>query len=152
MAGKQGKKKYTEEFKRQVAEEYFSGKLDMPGLQRKYRIASFASVHAWIHKYESTGSGAAERGFYKKVEKPRKAAMSEYSRKLYDKFMQGIETETMPEFDTEQERMAFILFENIYLKKKLLTQGESPDFIANLWSSKNAVDLLERLGLADVLE
>jgi transposase-like protein len=152
MSGKKNRKKYTEEFKMQVADEYRRGELDMPGLQRKYGISSFASVHAWVHKYGKEGSGAAERGFYKKSDKPRKVGMSEYSRKLYEKFMRGIETETMPEFDNEQERTAFILFENMYLKKKLLLQGESPAFIANLWSSKNMGDLLERLGLADVLE
>jgi len=76
----------------------------------------------------------------------------EYKKRLYEKFSKGVDTGIMPEFDTEQERSAFILFENLYLKKKLLDMGESQDFIASLWSSKNMGDILERLGLADYLE
>jgi len=57
MSGRKEKVVYSEEFKKQVASEYLSGKLNMMELKLKYGIASFASVHAWVHRYGSGSSG-----------------------------------------------------------------------------------------------
>lgn len=153
MSGIKERKTYSDALKKQIADEYMRGELNMSALQKKYRIASFASIHTWVHKYGS-GDVNSVRGFYKvdKTKESKPSARTAYRKKLYEKFVQGIEREVMPEFDNEQERTAYILFENLYLKKKLLDMGESKDFIANLWSSKNMADIWEHLGLADVLE
>jgi len=154
MAGVKGKRSYSEELKRQIANEYNRGESNMVELQQKYGIASFASVHKWVHKYGdgTRAVGATQRGSYKAGEPSKKKVQAEYVQRMREKFMRGVETGIMPEFDTDSERLVYALFENQYLKKKLLDMGESKDSLASLWSSKNLADLLARFGLVDVSE
>jgi|GEM_PF-6465381 len=147
MAGKKGKY-YSEEFKRQVADEYMRGEGNMKELKLKYGIASFASVHMWIHKY-----GLKDLDTKTKTRITSKAATkSTYHKELFAKFMKGIKTGETPKFASDTEKALYLLLENQYLKKKLLDMGESKTFIANLWSSKNLKELLAQLGVADVWE
>ena len=57
------------------------------------------------------------------------------------KYQQGELTQNQwvrrTKFESEQDRLNYVLLENEYLKKKLIAQGESPAFIADLWSSRN---------------
>jgi len=156
MAGVKGRKSYSEELKRQIAEEYNHGEMNMVELQQKYGVSSFASVHNWIHKYGDGTKvvGATQRKSYKTdpSSPSKKKAQAEYIQRLREKFMHGVSTGIMPEFDTDSERLVYALFENQYLKKKLLDMGESKISLASLWSSKNLGDLLARFGLVDVSE
>ena len=133
MSEKKERTYYTLEFKKQVVDEYMRGEGNIPSLTKKYRIKSLASVPGWIHKYGYCDVEPKE----KKRLKRKAFTTSKYAKELSEKFVKAVETGTIPKFVTKDEKIAFALFENEYLKKKLLLMGESENFIANLWSSKN---------------
>lgn len=64
MSGIKGRKTYSDALKKQIADEYMRGESNMSALQKKYKIASFASIHTWVHKYGS-GDVNSVRGFTK---------------------------------------------------------------------------------------
>jgi len=104
-------KKYSIELKIQVVELYLSGTSNLGQLCKEYGISGKRILREWIRKYK-----AGEL-----TENPQPSEQWYWRNK----------------FKNKEDEWEYLKLENEYLKKKLLSQGESEEFIANLWSSKN---------------
>jgi transposase-like protein len=102
-------KKYSIGLKRRVVKKYLSGESSQRQLCYEYEISDKSLIREWVKKYNSGELEECKLG------------------------------RRRSRFKSQEEQMKNILLENEYLKKKLLLQGESKTFIANLWSSKNPV-------------
>jgi transposase-like protein len=109
MTGKP--KKYSIELKVKVVELYLSGTSNLEQLCKEYEISGKRILREWIRKYKAG-----------ELTENQQASDQWYWRK---------------KFKNKEDEWEYLKLENEYLKKKLLSQGESEEFIANLWSSKN---------------
>jgi transposase len=114
MAKKRGEYIYHDlKFKIKLVKLYLEGKGGYRHLARKYGLKSERQLKDWVRKYkngELTKEKSDQRGKYN------------FNKKT---------------FKNAEEKMEYLILENEYLKKKLLSMGEPESFIANLWSSKN---------------
>jgi transposase-like protein len=97
---------------------YIEGEGGYKGLARAYGLKDSRQLRNWLKKYQDgklTETEADKRG----------------------KSSNGKHGRAKTRFETKEEEWEYLRFENEYLKKKLLTQGKTENFIANLWSSKN---------------
>ena len=107
--------KYSLELKIEVVEKYLRGEGGQKKLTRDNGLKSRSQLRAWVKKYQAGELTVAD----------------------VDKRGQGSKGRRKTKFTNKTEELEYLKFENEYLKKKLLAQGESKSFIANLWSSKN---------------
>jgi len=106
---------YSLELKIKVVELYLNGQSSQGQLCKEFGLNDKKLIRNWIKKYQA-GELTAE-----KVNLRRSKGGNWHRKK----------------FANQEDELAYLKFENEYLKKKLLAQGESETFIANLWSSKN---------------
>jgi len=100
------------EFKSKLVKLYLEGNGGYRTLAREYGVNS-TQIRNWVKKYKN----------------------GELTEENYDKRGKGTFNKKI--FKNTDEEKEYLKLENEYLKKKLLSMGESESFIANLWSSKN---------------
>jgi len=110
------KKQYSTEFKLKIIKLRLEG-ISLKKLVTENNISSTDSIRDWIKKYKESGIEGLKS----------KRELANNSKHNYSK----------TKFLSLEEELAYTKLENEYLKKKILENGESPIFIANLWSSKN---------------
>jgi transposase-like protein len=104
---------YELKYKIKLVKLYLKGEGGYRSLANQYGLKDAQQLRNWVKKYkngELTKDEVDKRGkctFIKKI------------------------------FKSKEEEWEYLLLENEYLKKKLLSMGESENFIANLWSSRN---------------
>ena len=111
------RKTYSMDLKISVVKLYLDGAASLRQLCRQFEISDKKVIRNWLKKHkngELAASGDAIKRWRNRTR-----------------------------FKSEQDRNRYILLENEYLKKKLLAQGQSPTFIADLWSSRNPEAMLQ---------
>jgi len=112
---KRGKKNiyHDLEFKKKLVMLYLEGSGGYRTLAREYGLRHHTLLRDWVRKYKN----------------------GELTEKDYDNRGKGTFKKKI--FKNTDEEKEYLKLENEYLKKKLLSMGESESLIANLWSSKN---------------
>ena len=105
-------KQYSIELKIKVVELYLNGAGSLGQLCKEYGLSCKKILREWIKKYKA----------------------GELTEKVVS---QSQRWHKRTKFKSKEDEWEYLKLENEYLKKKLLSQGESEEFIANLWSSKN---------------
>jgi len=111
---------YSLELKIKIVEMYLNGHASQGQLCKEYGLSCKKLIRNWIKKYQAgklTAGKVAARPTTKK---------------------DGVKNwRSRKKFASKEDEFEYLKLENQYLKKKLLAQGVSETFIANLWSSKN---------------
>jgi transposase len=109
---------YDLEFKIKLVTLYLEGEGSCKGLAKEYGLKDSRQLRNWLKKCQDgklTETEADKRG----------------------KSGNGKRGRPKTRFQNKEEELEYLRFENEYLKKKLLAQGEPESSIASLWSSKN---------------